>query len=261
VTALFFGSSERRLFGVHHPPAGGTRQRHAVLLCYPGVQEYNGAHWLFRRLAGMLERAGYDVLRFDYFGTGDSAGDGIDGRLGIWAENVVQAGAELKELAGVRSLSVVGMRLGAALAQRACSGELRARTLVLWEPVTSGAEYLRELEDLDLRRNQWLLHDDPPPGPPQELMGYRVPSEVRSELLALELRTLPVPQAERVVIVAEQARESYDRLRDSLAAGGAPTTVRVVKDEGVNSNENRERAKLSHAVLVEIVNQLGQGAA
>jgi pimeloyl-ACP methyl ester carboxylesterase len=260
VTALFFGSSERRLYGVHHRASAGTA-RHAVLLCYPGVQEYNGAHWLFRRLAGMLERSGYDVLRFDYFATGDSAGEGTEGRVRVWVENVAEAAAELREISGVRSLSVVGMRLGAALALRACASDLRVRTLVLWEPVVAGSEYLRELEDLDRRRNLWLLHDERRQDPPQEIMGYRVPAQLRQELLALDAPSLPPPQAERVAIVAEEARGSYDRLRDSLAARSVPASVHIVKDDRTNgSGGQRERAKLSHAVLVEIVNQLGRGA-
>lgn len=232
-----------------------------MLLCYPGVQEYNGAHWLFRRLAGMLERAGYDVLRFDYFATGDSAGEGTEGRLRVWAENVAEAAAELREISGVRTLSIVGMRLGAALALRACASDVRVRTLVLWEPVVTGSEYLRELEDLDRRRNLWLLHDERREEPPREVMGYQVPAELRQELVALDTPTLPAPQAERVAIVAESAHGSYARLRDSLTAHNVPTSVHVVTDEGVNAGGGqRERAKLSHAVLVEIVNQLGRGA-
>lgn len=232
-----------------------------MLLCYPGVQEYNGAHWLFRRLAGMLERAGYDVLRFDYFATGDSAGEGTEGRVRLWVENVAEAAAELREISGVRSLSIVGMRLGAALALRACSSDVRVRTLVLWEPVVAGSEYLSELEEQDRRRNLSLLHDDRQQHPPQEVMGYRVPPELRQELIALDAPSMPVPQAERVAIVAEEARRSYDRLRDSLAARNVPASVHIVKDDAANAaGEERERAKLSHAVLVEIVNQLAGGA-
>ena len=70
---LFFGEANRRLYGVYHPPAKPSR--HAVLLCYPGMQEYNAAHWMFRRLATSLSREGHHVLRFDYYGTGDSDGE------------------------------------------------------------------------------------------------------------------------------------------------------------------------------------------
>jgi pimeloyl-ACP methyl ester carboxylesterase len=261
VTALFFGSSARRLFGVHHRANAGTNARHGVLLCYPGVQEYNGAHWLFRRLAGMLQRAGHDVLRFDYHGTGDSDGNGTNGRPTIWTENVAEAAAELRELAGVRTLSVVGMRLGAALALRASTMDLRVRTRVLWAPVVLGAEYLSELEALDRRRNLALLHADRIGGRGDELLGYPLPPAHRRELLDVDALALPRPQAEKIVIVAEDARGSYHRLRGRLESHAVPTELKLVKDDaGAETGGQRERARLAHAVLVEIVSQLGSEA-
>lgn len=262
MTALFFGSSERRLFGVHHRATAGSGGRHAVLLCYPGVQEYNAAHWVFRRLAGMLERAGHDVLRFDYYATGDSEGDGNQGDLDVWTENIVEAAAELRELSDARSVSVVGMRLGAALALKACTQSLEVRSLVLWEPVVTGTSYLSELDELHRRRNLWLLHGERLALPQDELVGYAFPSELRAELARLDMRNLPKPRAERVVIVAEQEREAYARLRDGLTAQGIPAAIRVVKDEAAESSGGqRERAKLSHAVLLQITQDLEQGAA
>lgn len=208
----------------------------------------------------MLERAGHDVLRFDYFATGDSAGDGGEGRLGIWVENVVEAAAELKAISNVRAISVVGMRLGAALALQACATELKVGTLVLWEPVVTGSEYLNELEELDKRRHLWLLHGYRLPDSNSELLGFEMPNELASNIRAFDALSLPTPKADRVVIVAENEQEPYARLRENLAARGVATAASVVKDEGVKTEGgHRERAKLSHAVLVEIVKQLEQG--
>ena len=67
---FFFGPSAQPRFGLLHPPAGERARRAGVLLCYPGVQEYNISHWAFRKLAGLLARAGFPVLRFDWAGTG-----------------------------------------------------------------------------------------------------------------------------------------------------------------------------------------------
>ncbi len=208
----------------------------------------------------MLERAGHDVLRFDYFATGDSAGDGSEGRLGIWVENVVQAAAELKAISNARSVSVVGMRLGAALALQACSTELKVRTLVLWEPVVTGTEYLYELDELDKRRHLWLLHGYRPIESKSDVLGFEMPDELTSKIRAFDALTIPAPKADRVVIVAEDERQSYARLLEHLGASGVASAATVVKDEGVKTEGGqRERAKLSHAVLVEIVKQLEQG--
>jgi pimeloyl-ACP methyl ester carboxylesterase len=256
VKPLFFGSSDRRLFGVHHPPTATSSFRHAVLLCYPGAQEYNGAHWVFRRLAGMLARAGHHVLRFDYFGTGDSAGEGIDGRPNIWVENIVEAAAELREISNARSVSLIGMRLGAALALTASAASVRPRRLILWEPVVSGREYLRELESSDAMRHQWLLHGSRVKGLPDELLGYRVPPELRYALMEVDACSGPPPQAERILIVTENARAEHEKLHGHLARS-VPVTLKVVKEEGgVAQSGNREKARLSNSVLTEMVAEM-----
>src|SRR5207249_11329319 len=48
-----------------------------------------------RQLAARLARLGLDVLRFDYYGTGDSAGQGEDATLHTCIEDVVRATEEL----------------------------------------------------------------------------------------------------------------------------------------------------------------------
>jgi pimeloyl-ACP methyl ester carboxylesterase len=258
LTPLFFGSSERRLFGIHHEAQSKNRARHAVLLCYPGAQEYNGAHWAFRRFARMLSRAGHDVLRFDYFGTGDSAGESEEGRPDLWVENVIEAASELREIAQARSLSVVGMRLGATLALRACARGLKAKALLLWDPVVSGRDYVRELEDFDKRRNIWLLHADRLDSHPDELFGYTFPEELRASLRELDACAKPAPQAERVVIATLEQRLAYTTLKRSLDEAGVPTSISVVTESGAGHASTRERTLLSNAILVRMVDELNQ---
>ena len=258
MTPLFFGSSERRLFGVHHEAQAKNRARHAVLLCYPGAQEYNGAHWAFRRFARMLARAGHDVLRFDYFGTGDSAGESEEGRPDVWVDNVIEAASELREIAQARSISIVGMRLGATLALKACAKELKAKALLLWDPVVSGRDYLRELEDFDKRRNIWLLHADRVDSHPDELFGFTFPADLRASLRALDACEKPAPQAERVVIATLEHRTAYATLKQSLEAAGVSTSISVVSENGAGHASTRERTLLSNAILVRMVDELNQ---
>jgi uncharacterized protein len=207
----------------------------------------------------MLARAGYHVLRFDYFATGDSAGSGHEGRPDIWIDNVIDASAELREISNARSLSIVGMRLGAALALGACARELEARSLVLWEPVVTGKEYLDELDESDRMRHLWLLHGEREGH--DELLGHPVPAELRRALLSIDTCVGAKPKTEQVTIVAERTRGAHHRLRMALSERGVPTTIRIVKDDATQSNsEQRDRAMLSNAVLVEIVKQIGPGA-
>jgi len=136
VIPLFFGPREAPLFGVIDP-AASPRRRRAALLLQPGGWEYLRAHRTMRLLATRLAAAGIDSMRFDYRATGDSAGSLSDEpSLDDWLDDAACALEELQSAAGVSRVSLVGLRLGARIAQL-----LAARLpgvvdrLVLWDPV------------------------------------------------------------------------------------------------------------------------------
>ena len=76
---LFFGSSARQLFGAYHTPPSTVAERGGAVLCPSWGSEYQASHRILRRLATRLSESGYHVLRFDYYGTGDSAGGRDEG--------------------------------------------------------------------------------------------------------------------------------------------------------------------------------------
>jgi alpha-beta hydrolase superfamily lysophospholipase len=157
------------------------------------------SHWALRRLATQLAKAGAHVLRFDYFGTGDSAGGSDEGTFARWQEDIQSAASKLSELARVSRVSLAGYRLGATLAWRASqSAELKARDLVLWDPVISGKSYLRELRIADDTFNVRLLHFPAWNDPPTELCGFSFPKAQYDAVEALDLLTEPLPKAIRV---------------------------------------------------------------
>lgn len=63
-----------RLFGVLHMPLGPVGPV-GVLLLSPGVKMRVGPHGLYRRMTETFLAAGLPVLRFDFFGLGDSEGE------------------------------------------------------------------------------------------------------------------------------------------------------------------------------------------
>ncbi len=85
--SFFFGDAERTLYGVHHHPST-TSQQIAILLCYPLGHEYMRSHRAFVRLSDQLAVKGFHVLRFDYFSTGDSAGDDGEACLDDWLGDI-----------------------------------------------------------------------------------------------------------------------------------------------------------------------------
>ena len=86
-----------------------------------------------RLLANMLAAAGTHVLRFDYFGTGDSAGNMEDADLGAWFGDVETAVDELRDTIDAPQVALVGLRLGATLAGTVASmRRTDVNGLVLW---------------------------------------------------------------------------------------------------------------------------------
>jgi len=139
MTSFHFGSRQRRLFGYYEPAQKNFSKVRAVLLCHPMDNEQVFAYRTMRQLAARLVRAGFHVLRFDYFGTGDSYGDTGEGDLASWCEDIETAIEELKEITGATKVDLVGLRLGANLsAQVAAHRPKEIGKLILWEPLAAG---------------------------------------------------------------------------------------------------------------------------
>ncbi len=146
-----FGLPGHTLFGVFHPAAAApvaVTPRPAVVLCNAFGQEAVRAQRLMRVLAERLARAGHAVLRFDYFGTGDSGGDDADADLAAWSVDLLAADAALRARCPANHTIWLGMRLGAIVALRAAEqappGLVR---LILWDPTLDGNAYLDHLRE------------------------------------------------------------------------------------------------------------------
>ncbi len=142
---FFFGRSQSQLYGVYHPPISQPARSEGVLLCYPFGQEYMRAHRAFRQIAMLLGKLGYPVMRFDYFGTGDSAGACEEVSIKQWISDIHTAAEEFKYLANLEKVSLVGLRLGGALAAIASQEKNNFERIVMWDPVLSGQQYCDEI--------------------------------------------------------------------------------------------------------------------
>ncbi|HEX7599376.1 MAG TPA: hypothetical protein VF518_14260 [Polyangia bacterium] len=179
------------LFGLYHPATGHSPRGRGVLICPPIAHEHIRSHRALRFLAVQLAREGFDVLRFDYFAVGDSAGESEEARVGLWQANVAAAAEELRALAGIDRLAVLGVRFGATLAATA-TGLQSVDQLVFWDPVISGDRYLARLEDMHrsmLANDRYFQH------PRQErsgpgLLGFPYPPALRSDIAACDLGSL-----------------------------------------------------------------------
>ncbi|WP_052213753.1 serine aminopeptidase domain-containing protein [Belnapia sp. F-4-1] len=126
-----------------HPAQGAA---HGLVLCPPFGYELICTHAGLRVLAEQVAAAGTPVLRFDYPGTGDSAGEEAPHRLADWLAGIDAACDWMRATLGLKAVSLGGLRLGALLA--AASAARRPGSLadmVLLAPVWSGRAHGREL--------------------------------------------------------------------------------------------------------------------
>ena len=181
---FFFGPSDRQLFGVFHPPSGPARDW-GVVLCQPLEHEFYNAHRCLRQLAQSLSDNGLAVLRFDYYGTGDSSGAWEEASLIQWLDDIDCAIAEMR-WRGCARVCLAGLRFGATLAALFSAERRGVDALVLWEPVASGEAYLRELEVL--HRTQMAGAAAARLGATPELLGFEYSGPMRREICRVDLR-------------------------------------------------------------------------
>ena len=109
-----------------------------------------------------------------------------------------------------RKIAIVGLRFGAALASLAVQEGLDAAKLVLWEPITSGEEYLADLRALHATMlDLWVcpmttVCDDAH----EEILGTVFPRPLLDEIQAFELESVleQLPITPAVVLAKHPAR-------------------------------------------------------
>ncbi len=131
------------MFSVHYQPSQ-QRRHHAVLICNSLGHEQTRAYRNLQQLALLLAKKGFDVLRFDYRGTGNSGGASEMPQAMEFIEDVEVAAEHLLASTGLQHLSVIGVRMGALFALKARFASLNQ--MILWDPVVEGRSYVRLAE-------------------------------------------------------------------------------------------------------------------
>ncbi|MEQ1519290.1 MAG: alpha/beta hydrolase, partial [Usitatibacteraceae bacterium] len=223
-------------------------------------------HRLLRVIADRLARAGFHVLRFDFFGTGDSDGDDGAGGVPQWMEDVRVADAEVSRLSGNSTTSWLGLRLGGSIAAATSVGAANApHRLVLWDPVADGAAYVSELQAAhdagvellptwDERKRQEIAAT----AGEMEILGFPMSKSLREQILRLSCSSLVSANTENLHIFCSKDSADLRKLKQHAVNSGAGVRLIPIETEIVwASNEAMNSAIVPAEALNGIVDALG----
>ncbi len=224
-TSLFFGPG---VYGEVYRPSGP--QLPGWVICDPFGKERTNSNRLGFEWARSLAKVGHWVLRFDYRGTGDSAGWFENFTLDDYFEDIGCARAELERLSGMACRGLVGLRLGASLAAKYVADTAGDLDLVLWEPIIDGNIYRNSL--LRTAMANEMVHSAGPSASRHELQkklmdgqsvvvdGFALKKPMFDSLAEIDLISLGRPSCGRILIVQIKTRrsQSVPPLLSKLAA-------------------------------------------
>lgn len=234
ITPFYFGPPDKQLFGLYYAPPPGQVRDFGVVVCNPWGQEYTRAHRAMSQLALRLARQGFPVLRFDFYGSGDSGGEDADGTLAQWQNDLRAAIQELKRRSRLEYVFLAGLRLGASLAALVASARDDVEGLVLWEPAVNGTEYLQDLTAWHEEKQLYFLNRAQEGNKKNELLGFSLHETLLADLVALDLCGMKRKPATRVLIIEgasapDQERSLVVGLRHRLSELGASVDYRLIE--------------------------------
>lgn len=234
-----FPGAQGPLLGMWH--AAVPSARGAFLFCHPFAEEKKCSHRAFVHMARALAAAGYYVLRFDFSGCGDSAGDFAAATCEAWQQDILAAAELLRARAPGMDVGLFGLRLGATLACTA-SGSLAPKWAILWEPILEGEAYFREslrrvlikqmmIDGRSRTRRDELLRQLQQGEGWVDLDGFCLRGTLYRGLSALRLASLG-PPARRALLLRIAPRPTIGAELEQLAAGwrgaGAEVVTRAI---------------------------------
>jgi alpha/beta superfamily hydrolase len=245
---FFIGPVERRSFIWEHRPERATAL--AIVICTPLGYQYTCAYRTLRRLAERLASLGHVVVRLEYHGTSNAAGGHLEANLvDAWRACVADAISHVAAH-GALQVGLVGLGFGALLAMQQASKDTIASHLVLWDPVTSGRRFARELTALAMATGEAQPTEDDAAA--LSVVGIRYTSQTLDDMKQLDAAQYTV--ADRSVLLIERPeREPLDEFVGALQESHCEVTRRRLSGTSELLDTDAELARFPAAIVDEIV--------
>ncbi len=207
--SLQFGYGSHKLYGVYHFPLSINPKSKSILICSSIGPEFINTYRLLRNLGEQLAKRGHHVFRFDWYGCGDSWGESSDISIDHWVTDLKWAAEELNNLSGNQMLSVIGFKFGAAIAWCSLKDWANLTSLILWDPVISGSEWINHMQTL-----HWEYLAKSPEtrrfSSEEEILGFPLPVSVRNEICSLNISCLTPPQSQKIHLLYSGDSQKYE---------------------------------------------------
>lgn len=243
IEPFFLDSPRGPLFCLYLAPSHGT-PREGILYLHPFAEEMHKS----RRMTALQARAfaarGYAVLQVDLTGCGDSAGDFGDATWDAWREDARLAHDWLSRKAP-DAVTLWGLRTGAMLAVDVSRGLPNVQSLLLWQPVLNGEQFLTQFLRIKLA-SEMLSGNEAQTGTkdlcaaldagqPIEVGGYLLAPAMAQALTKLKLSELqprcPVDWIEIGAKASEEISPAGRRVADIWRGLGVEVISRTVQGE------------------------------
>jgi len=238
--AFFFQGQSGKLFGVIHSPRRDNDTKIGVVFCAPMAEEKHESYPTFVHFARKLSEKGFWVLRFDYFGTGDSEGEWEQATLHSRINDTLAAIEQLQSQ-GLTEVGLLGLRFGGTIACLAASNdESIVSFLILWDPIVNGKGYLLNwlrtylvmefVLHRQIQKTRDQIVEDILAGKKVNVEGYLLGKEFFTEVVQVDLRAYPQAFARPTLLVqlSPRSRTDYDLrhpLVQQISSGSDLSTV------------------------------------
>lgn len=132
-----------RLSGVRYIPVGHELGENGCIFLNPLDNEANNATRFYVQTARLLAQTGILVIRFDYCGTGNSAGSFSDVSFKTLLDDVDSIRSDVAREYQLKRICLAGARFGGTLALLAAGLRQGVEELVLWDPILDLSRELR----------------------------------------------------------------------------------------------------------------------
>ena len=141
---LYIENDNKHIFAVIHTPEKTTKKK-GIIFVHPYAEEKQRVDRILVGFARRLCSKGWFVMRFDFYGCGDSEGNFEELSNETQISDLQNVKNHFVKATGVEEVCLFGVRLGANIAIQYAGMDNNITNIILWSPMLNGVGYAETL--------------------------------------------------------------------------------------------------------------------